>query len=256
MRDSEIWSPRVWLHNKLVALCECRTGHSDRRLLDDAQYEEGGGEALSWPTLGRRVDLEPGETARQALEEAVNALTSQERAYFRSPEAADGPHCNTSLSPREPFSPELIAEIARQSLRSFHAGHVTVEQRQAVVREFRFACETGDLCRMFNVLAPDVSAVIDGGGKVRTPDLPISGAWNVTRYLGVLLTPIPGITIGEDRINGQSGLVVRLANRVVAVVSVDVRDGHVLNVWLVLNPDKLSQWNRCRDWLTREGRPR
>lgn len=249
MRGSEIWSPRVWLHNKLTYVCQSRAGCSVSGPLDDVMCEEGGTNPPTSLTPGQHFDVGPGEAALQALQEAVSLLTPQERASLLSGEPAGNSHCESGSRRRQPLASELVAEIARQSLRSFNAGHVTAEQRQAVVRELRVACESGDLRLMASVLAPDVSAVFDGGGKIRAPDHPISGVRNVTRCLGTFLSPSPGITIVEHGVNGQPGLVVRLASRVVAVISVDVHDDHVINAWLVLNPDKLIRWNKCRDEL-------
>ncbi|MEV0186244.1 hypothetical protein AB0I54_44545 [Streptomyces sp. NPDC050625] len=242
-RGWDIWSPRVWLQKRLVSLCQSRAGLLDGTFLDDALGGGGRIDPLNQSTQGQDIDVVPGEAALQALEEAAKSLTPQERASFMAEAPIGQLHCAATHPARDPLPSELIAEMARQSLRSFNAGHVTAERRAAVVRELQIACETGDLRLMTSLLAPDVSVVFDGGGKIRVPDLPVSGAGNVTWCLGTFLTPTPGITVTEQGINGQPGLVVRSAGRVVAVISVDVHDDYVINAWLVLNPDKLRRWN-------------
>jgi len=45
-------------------------------------------------------------------------------------------------------------------------------------------------------------------------------------------------------VNGRTGLVTRHGRRVVAVISLDVSDDRVAQVWVMLNPDKLRSWNQ------------
>lgn len=237
LKGSEIWSPRYWLHNRITALCQSRLGISPVEPLDDVLGVKEDAASPDSPLRGKRGEHAPGETLLQALAEAANALTPQERISLLSDSPASGTHQTSSLPS------EVIAEVARQSLRSFEAGHVSAEECQAVVSDIRTACEAGDLRVLAGLLAPDVSAVFDGGGMVRAPDLPVCGVENVTSCLATFLTPSPGMTITPQGINGEPGLVVRLNRDVVAVFSIDVYADQVINIWVFLNPDKLQRWN-------------
>ncbi|MFF7214761.1 hypothetical protein ACFZAU_30175 [Streptomyces sp. NPDC008238] len=136
------------------------------------------------------------------------------------------------------------AEPARQSLRGLRAGPAGTGRHGEAVRAFRKACESHDLRLLAGLLAPDVSAVFDGGGRIRTPERPVGGADDVTRCLGGLLAPRDGVVIAEATFNGRAGLVVGRGGEAAAAISLDVRGDRVVNVWLVLNPDKLRGWER------------
>lgn len=112
-----------------------------------------------------------------------------------------------------------------------------------VVRRFAAACGTGDVAALKAVLAADVVAVCDGGGKVRAPARPIPGADEVARFVAALVTG-SGAVPAVEPVNGRAGLTLRRAGRAVAVLSVSVTGAEVTAVWIVLNPDKLRRWHR------------
>jgi RNA polymerase sigma-70 factor (ECF subfamily) len=86
-------------------------------------------------------------------------------------------------------------------------------------------------------------AVFDGGGKLRTSVRSVYGGLPVARSLLTLLGPDPRTTLTAQSVNSRTGLVVRCDRTVAAVVSLDVADRRVAQVWAVLNPDKLRRWN-------------
>ncbi len=55
--------------------------------------------------------------------------------------------------------------------------------RDDVTRRFIAATENGDLAALLEVLAPGVTLIADGGGRVRAPLLPVIGAEKVARFL-------------------------------------------------------------------------
>ena len=86
------------------------------------------------------------------------------------------------------------------------------------------------------------------------------GADNVARYLLGSLRKASDLTVEERDVNGELGLVVSVGDEIVGTVSwhgvagtVSGRvaaprrlggDGRIHDVWIVMNPDKLSAWNR------------
>lgn len=108
---------------------------------------------------------------------------------------------------------------------------------------FREACAAGSAPALGALLAADVTAVFDGGGKLRTADHPIRGRAAVTRAILTLLAPHPGTRLDERPVNGAPGLVVQVDDRVAAVVRWRTRDRVITELWLVLNPAKLRGWS-------------
>ncbi|HET6298584.1 MAG TPA: hypothetical protein VFG33_34745 [Kribbella sp.] len=70
------------------------------------------------------------------------------------------------------------------------------------------------------------------------------GAGEVARLVADLLSGQPSTEVTLEQVNGRTGLVLRRAGRVIAVVSLSVGGSEVTAVWIVLNPDKLTSWNR------------
>ncbi len=93
------------------------------------------------------------------------------------------------------------------------------------------------------LMAPDVVALTDGGGVVPTELFPVRGAGDVTELLLRSSAACSQVEIVEHPVNGHTGLVVRDAGRVIAIVILNVRARLVCDVWVVLNPDKLRRWN-------------
>ncbi|WP_410791330.1 hypothetical protein [Kribbella sp. C-35] len=110
----------------------------------------------------------------------------------------------------------------------------------AVVHRFATACRAGSTGGIRSLLAAEVVAVSDGGGQVAAELQPVHGPTQVARCLTDLLRPELALTV--EAVNGQPGVVLRDAGRVVAVVSLRVTSAKVAAVWIVLNPDKLRHW--------------
>ncbi len=87
-----------------------------------------------------------------------------------------------------------------------------------------------------------ITAWFDGGGKLRTADRPVRGRAEVTRAVLALLAPRPGTHVDERSVNGSAGLVVRVDDRVAAVVLWRARDRVIADLRLVLDPAELRGW--------------
>ncbi|RMB84952.1 RNA polymerase subunit sigma [Streptomyces shenzhenensis] len=167
-----------------------------------------------------------------------------ERAAFVLDDVFGAPHTVADIV-RHP-GPECTepAGDARRSLRARRARHTAPQQHDAVVRTVRRACATQDEALLTSVLAPDAAAFYDGGGKIRALVEPVRGNTQVARSLLTLLPRHPRTALHTRSVNGRTGLVVRYDHLVAAVISLDVADRHVIQIWAVLNPDKLRTWNR------------
>lgn len=118
--------------------------------------------------------------------------------------------------------------------------------RRRITDKFLAACVGGDLNQMMAMLAPDVAAWTDGGGKIRAALRPVRGADKVARWiLGVLRKSVPAAGARPALVNGQPGVLVTSAGEPDSVAAADVdADGKITAIWLIRNPDKL----RHVDW--------
>ncbi|MFJ5222879.1 RNA polymerase sigma-70 factor [Streptomyces sp. NPDC088400] len=116
----------------------------------------------------------------------------------------------------------------------------SAEVRRQVTDEFLAACLGGDMNRMLELLAPDVTAWNDGGGKVRAALRPLHGAEKVARFLtAVLAQPIEAPRLVAVDVNGRPGLMLTSAGRPDTVACVEVEDGRITEIRVIRNPDKL-----------------
>lgn len=143
---------------------------------------------------------------------------------------------------RTPAGCRQLAASARRRLAQRRPGRHTAHEHQQVVSAFREACETGDLDALVSLLDPDVESRSDGGGKVRAALRPVLGRDKVARLILGLMRKEPEVELVEDRVNGTPGLTIRIAGTTIAVLAMDVHDGLITDVWLVINPDKLHAW--------------
>lgn len=116
------------------------------------------------------------------------------------------------------------------------------DTRRRVTDRFLAACVGGDLNQMMELLAPDVTAWTDGGGKVRAARRPLHGAENVARWILGVLRRFPADLVPRPvLVNGQPGLLVTSAGVPDNVVVVDPGpDGRIDAIRLIRNPDKLA----------------
>ncbi|MGW7683202.1 nuclear transport factor 2 family protein [Kribbella sp. NPDC054772] len=110
----------------------------------------------------------------------------------------------------------------------------------AVVHRFATAWRAGSPGAIRSLLAPEVVAVSDSGGRVPAALGPVHGPEQVARCVTELLGPDIALTV--EAVNGEPGVVLRGTAGVVAVVSLKLTGAKVAAVWIVLNPDKLRGW--------------
>ena len=119
----------------------------------------------------------------------------------------------------------------------------SAEERQTLADRFLAACDSGDVDGLVRVLADDVAFYGDGGGKAAAVPRPVHGRDRVGPLLGRLLRRAKELDYRfcPVEVNGQPGaLVVDAADGVVNAVAFDVRDGAIVAIWTVANPDKLA----------------
>ncbi len=116
----------------------------------------------------------------------------------------------------------------------------TPEEHRAIFGQFLQACAVGDLNGLMAVLAADVTAWSDGGGKASAAIRPVLGRENVAALMLGLLRRKPADAQMEfAEINGQAGIILREQGAALVVITADVAQGQITALRLVRNPDKL-----------------
>jgi RNA polymerase sigma-70 factor, ECF subfamily len=113
------------------------------------------------------------------------------------------------------------------------------KKREELSRRFFDAVEVGDTEGLIGLLAADVVAYGDGGGKATASPRPIHGREKVARLL-VGTRHLFGANPSHAEVNGQPGvLLFDTAGHLTGVITLDILDDQIQTVRAVLNPDKL-----------------
>jgi RNA polymerase sigma-70 factor (ECF subfamily) len=103
---------------------------------------------------------------------------------------------------------------------------------------------TGDAAQFAAVLAADAVLYSDGGGKRTAALNPIFGRDKIVRFFEGLARGgnlPPAEAIHRIRLGGLPGVVVVDPNGAIdTIMTADVRDGQVVTIYAVRNPDKLA----------------
>jgi RNA polymerase sigma-70 factor (ECF subfamily) len=123
-------------------------------------------------------------------------------------------------------------------------------EREELAARFFDALRDGDVGGLQDLLAADVTMVGDAGGKAPQLARAIVGSSNVARLLAALFPLMAGldVTTEPQEINGLPGAIVRDRDgRVIHTLALDVLDGRIQAIRLVLNPDKLAHLGPVAD---------
>lgn len=117
---------------------------------------------------------------------------------------------------------------------------VSHEQQERITSQFMQASADGDMQGLLNLLAEDIVFTGDGGGKVPVALKPIHGPDRVARgTTGGLRLISPNLQARIEEINGQPAIVGYVDNHVYGILLLDIEGDHILNIYAVVNPDKL-----------------
>ncbi|MFJ1750622.1 RNA polymerase sigma-70 factor [Streptomyces sp. NPDC088116] len=187
-------------------------------------------------------ELELAESVSLAMLVVLESLSPLERAVFVLKEIFGFSYREIAETlERTETSVRQVGSRAKSHVQARRPRYeASAEVRRQVTDEFLAACLGGDMNRMLELLAPDVTAWNDGGGKVRAALRPLHGAENVARFLtAVLAQPIEAPRLAAVDVNGRPGLLLTSAGRPDTVACVEVEDGRITEIRVIRNPDKL-----------------
>jgi RNA polymerase sigma-70 factor (ECF subfamily) len=140
------------------------------------------------------------------------------------------------------------ASRARRAVADGGVRHTAdVAEQRRVLNAFLAAAQSGDVVALAAVLAPDVVAVSDGGGLVRTAINVIGGVDKVARfYAGLLGHKLAGtvdVKVEPVLVNGGAAMMLRGTRPdgqpLLAVLTVAVDEGRITGLFNQQNPEKL-----------------
>jgi RNA polymerase sigma-70 factor (ECF subfamily) len=234
---AEVRSPKAYLSAVVTRLCidQLRTARTRR-------------EEYVGPWLPEPLPTEPDtsaidESLSMAFLVLLESLNPTERAVFLLREVFDYDYGEISrLVGKSEANCRQIARRARDSVAARRPRfESSPEQEERLMGSFLEASLGGDMEGLVSVLSEDVTLWSDGGGKTRAALNPIHGADRVSRFLfGILRQAPPGLVIRKARVNGRPGIIGYFADgRPQSVTTLEVADGRIRAIHIVVNPEKL-----------------
>ncbi|CAN5255198.1 RNA polymerase sigma-70 factor [soil metagenome] len=241
--EDEVRSPSSYLSTVVTRLC------IDRLRSARVRREQYVGPWLPEPVLGEqakeiesKADLE--DTLSMSFLVLLESLTPVERAVFLLREVFGYEYAEiASLVGKSEANCRQISRRARQSVAARRPRfESSPKQEERLMEGFLQASLEGDMEALLALLSEDVILYSDGGGKTRAALRPIYGADKVARFLtGILSNIPPDFAVRQTRINGRPGLVGYFGDgSPQSVVSIEVAEGSIMAIRLVVNPEKLG----------------
>ena len=176
----------------------------------------------------------------------LESLTPVERAVFLLREVFEYEY--DEIASIVGKSEENCRQIAVRARRHVQAGRPRFEaskaQREELANRFFQAVVDGDVEELVGMLAADVVAYADGGGRATAFPRPVHGRDKVLRLMGGSLATGERLSVDQmslAEINGQPGAVFFDTEGVAVVaVSLDIAGGQIQAFHAVTNPEKLA----------------
>jgi RNA polymerase sigma-70 factor, ECF subfamily len=243
---TEIDDVRGWLIVVVTRLCldQLRSARIRREAyvgpwLPEPVFEVPGDD----PDPADRVTLD--DSVRMALLIVLEQLSPAERAAFVLHDVFGFSfEAIGSIVGRSPTACRQLASRARRRVQSevsparFEVDKVELGR---IVERFIRASNDGDLQSLFEVLDPQVAGWTDTGGAARAPQRTITGRGRVAH---TLITFLRGwnVTLRPMAVNGEPGAASYVGDDLLAVLAFEVRDGLIIKIHSVANPDKLRRF--------------
>jgi len=197
---------------------------------------------LTTPDVAEDVEL--ADSVSMAMLLVMETLTPAERAVFVLREVFGLEY--DEIAEAVDKSPAAVRQIAHRARNHVAArrprGVTSTADARSATEAFQKAVTTGDLQSLFDLLAPDVVFIGDGGGVVQATPYPLRGADVVARFLAEGLLHLAGfVTMDTACVNGGLAVIVRVGGAVDTIVTMHTENGLISGIYVVRNPEKLSR---------------
>lgn len=187
------------------------------------------------------------ESISMAFLVLLESLSPLERAVFLLREVFDYEYAEIAqITERNEAACRQLFSRAQKHIRDHRPRYpASPETHEKMVERFMEACMAGDIDGLTSLLAEDVIAWSDGGGKVSGAALrPVRGRDKVARGLIRFPSHAPaGTTVEVIEANGLPALLMRVQGQVAAVLTLEVEGKFIRALHSVANPDKLAHLN-------------
>ncbi|MCW2915878.1 MAG: polymerase subunit sigma [Actinomycetia bacterium] len=197
-------------------------------------------EPVSADTFGPQESAELRDTLSYATLHLMERLSPPERAVFVLREVFGLPYDDIGgiIEASAAGCRQLYHRATRRLAEGRDRFQPSADDHGELLGRFLDAAQNGDLARLTELLADDVIAYNDGGGKVRAALRPIVGRDNVLAFVIGLMSRYPISQIRTTQANGAPAAWSVIGGQE-QLVTLDIRDGRIHVIFGILNPDKL-----------------
>lgn len=150
---------------------------------------------------------------------------------------------------REPAACRQLASRARAHVRAARPRALLAKEHgMAIAAAFFAASRNGDMRQLKSLLAADVVAYSDGGGKVRAGIAPVIGLDAVMELhasLASIYAATPSRILRYGLVNGLPGFVTIEEGATLQTTALQIEDDKISGIYVVRNPDKLGHLDRA-----------
>jgi RNA polymerase sigma-70 factor, ECF subfamily len=240
--SSDLRSPEAWLVTIVTRLCldRLRAAHIER--------EAYIGPWLPEPLIGAAppsadAPTELASDLSMAFMLVMERLASDERAAFLLHDVFDTNYLEIAriLAKSEAACRQLVSRARKHVREARPRPPVPQAKVRAMLERFVQAVGSQDRGALLALFADDARWTADGGGKRRAARKIIHGREQVAQFvLGVLGRRSDRYSFESTSINGEPGLLLISQGEIFAAMSVCTDGERILDVFSILNPDKLA----------------
>ena len=238
----EIRSPEAWLVTATTRLC------IDRLRLAREAREVYVGPWLPEPIVSDTsppadAPLDVASSLSIAFLVVLERLAPEERAAFLLHEVFDSEYGEIAqvLGKSESACRQIVSRARKRVRENKPRMQVNETARRALLDRFVNAVQTQDKEALLALFAEGATWTADGGGKARAARQVIRGRERVVRFaLAALARHVDKFSFAPVTINNEAGLALRTPDgRIFSVISARTDGVRILDIFTVLNPDKL-----------------
>jgi RNA polymerase sigma-70 factor (ECF subfamily) len=189
-------------------------------------------------------DVVLAESVSMAMLVLLETLTPDERAVFVLRDVFAFEYDEIAGAVRK--SEAAVRQMAHRAREHVHARRkrfepVDPEQGARITEQFLAAAATGDMDGLMSLLAPDVTAIADGGGRTGAARRPVAGAAKVASAISSgLRRGLVGMRFEIVTANSAPAVMVYSGDRLEAIFTLEISGGKITHFYAIANPDKLA----------------
>jgi RNA polymerase sigma-70 factor (ECF subfamily) len=139
-----------------------------------------------------------------------------------------------------------VRQVAHRAREHVHARRkrfepADPEESTRITEQFLAAATTGDVDGLMALLAPDVTSIADGGGRVGAARRPLVGATKVApAIIRGMQRGVPDMRFEIVTANSAPAVMVYSGDQLEAIFTVEISGGKITHLYAIANPDKLA----------------